>query len=478
MVESAGATCSSLSLRIVETALTSPPGIRYRLPGSEPVDEQTAAEETEDKLKQCIDNLMDKSLKTRLAALESLKLAFSSKMLCDFLLERRLTLTVCLERCLRKGSGEEQALTAQVATLLCIQLGSGAEAEDVLKALQPFMFSILIDTSASPTARQSCALALAMCCYVAATGDMEDLSKCLSHLEGVFSNSYPCRDGSLPTLKASDQVLHCTALQSWALLITLCSASYINTLLEEHLPKLQACLSSSDVHFRIAVGGTIALLFELAREIDQDFVYEDVDNLCDHLKDLATDSNKYRAKTDRRKQRSIFREVLHYIESEDFTEEKIQFGMEAVYIDCWVRRRIYDAFKEVLGSGVRHHLQLNHLLREIFELGPPLVHDAVSIKANKISRFEKEDPSADGFMRISDQAMTEIELHSVESINDLHRLNNNLEPTKTVRQNESIHALSFAIKQRKELVKELSALTKELQELRHNLTADWSLHGT
>ncbi|MBN3292265.1 IFRD1 regulator, partial [Polypterus senegalus] len=357
--------------------------------GSEPVDEQTAAEETEDKLKQCIDNLMDKSLKTRLAALESLKLAFSSKMLCDFLLERRLTLTVCLERCLRKGSGEEQALTAQVATLLCIQLGSGAEAEDVLKALQPFMFSILIDTSASPTARQSCALALAMCCYVAATGDMEDLSKCLSHLEGVFSNSYPCRDGSLPTLKASDQVLHCTALQSWALLITLCSASYINTLLEEHLPKLQACLSSSDVHFRIAVGGTIALLFELAREIDQDFVYEDVDNLCDHLKDLATDSNKYRAKTDRRKQRSIFREVLHYIESEDFTEEKIQFGMEAVYIDCWVRRRIYDAFKEVLGSGVRHHLQLNHLLREIFELGPPLVHDAVSIKANKISRFEK-----------------------------------------------------------------------------------------
>ncbi|XP_051777325.1 uncharacterized protein si:dkey-20d21.12 [Erpetoichthys calabaricus] len=153
----------------------------------------------------------------------------------------------------------------------------------------------------------------------------------------------------------------------------------------------------------------------------------------------------------------------------------------------------------------------------------------------------QEDLSADGFMRISDQAMTEIELHSVESINDLHRLNNNLEPAKTggkpvrlednggsgpfskkvhlslrrprdvccaycgpglcryvwvwltvilafaalstifyflVRQNESIHALSFAINQRKELVKELSALTKELQELRHNLTADWSLHGT
>lgn len=36
-----------------------------------------------------------------------------------------------------------------------------------------------------------------------------------------------------------------------------------------HLPKLQACLQSSDVNYRIAVGETIALLVELGREIDQ-----------------------------------------------------------------------------------------------------------------------------------------------------------------------------------------------------------------
>lgn len=33
--------------------------------------------------------------------------------------------------------------------------------------------------------------------------------------------------------------------------------------------------------------------------------------------------------------------------------------------------------------------QNNELLREIFELGPPLVLDAAAIKASKISRFEK-----------------------------------------------------------------------------------------
>lgn len=36
-----------------------------------------------------------------------------------------------------------------------------------------------------------------------------------------------------------------------------------------HLPRLQACLQSSDVNYRIAVGETIALLVELGRDIDE-----------------------------------------------------------------------------------------------------------------------------------------------------------------------------------------------------------------
>lgn len=109
------------------------------------MDEQTAQEETEDKLKQCIDNLMDKrylffhpvpvkedvrvtvlesddvlitsrlslcvsvSAKTRLAGLESLRLAFSSKLLYEFLTERRLTVSDCLERSLKKGTMKQMA---------------------------------------------------------------------------------------------------------------------------------------------------------------------------------------------------------------------------------------------------------------------------------------------------------------------------------------------------------------------------------
>ncbi|XP_068188091.1 interferon-related developmental regulator 2 isoform X2 [Antennarius striatus] len=356
--------------------------------GGEQVDEQTAQEETEDKLKQCMEYVMDKSAKTRLAGLESLRQAFSSRLLYEFLTERRLTLSDSLERSIKKGGGEEQSLAATVFALLCIQLGGGDEAEEGFKMLRPILTAILIDNSASIAARQSCARALAMCCYVSAAEEGEDLIKSLTLLESIFMSSYPNREGNLPTPKPGMPGLHCAALQAWSLLVTLCPASRLTVLLDLHLPKLQACLQSSDVNYRIAVGETIALLVELGRDLDQQFEVEDNESLCRCLKSLATDGNKHRAKNDRRKQRSIFREVLHYIESDDFTEEKIRFGVESVYIDSWMRRRMYDSFKEIMESGVRHHLQFNPLLRDIFGLGPPLILDA-AVKANKISRFEK-----------------------------------------------------------------------------------------
>lgn len=136
--------------------------------------------------------------------------------------------------------------------------------------------------------------------------------------------------------------------------------------------------------------------------------HQDTEFLRTQLKVLATESNKYRAKTDRRKQHSIFRDILRFIEvpeaggalpcrahgceaaaqmpgdsplsaeswemhgagaqviadaplppqSGEYQEETIRFGLECMYLDSWARQRTYQAFKEVLGSGIRHHLQV------------------------------------------------------------------------------------------------------------------------
>lgn len=54
------------------------------------------------------------SAKTRLAGLESLRQAFSLKVLYDFLTERRLTVSDCLERSLKKGKMKQMSDTENI----------------------------------------------------------------------------------------------------------------------------------------------------------------------------------------------------------------------------------------------------------------------------------------------------------------------------------------------------------------------------
>lgn len=53
------------------------------------------------------------------------------------------------------GKGEEQRAAASLACLLCIQLGSGIESEEVLKTLKPIFKTIVNDGSANIHARQA-----------------------------------------------------------------------------------------------------------------------------------------------------------------------------------------------------------------------------------------------------------------------------------------------------------------------------------
>lgn len=70
-----------------------------------------------------------------------------------FLFFRKLTLTDGIERCLKKGRGLEQAAAAQLATLLCVQLGSGDMTDEVCRDLSPLLTFIVNDHSMSLPAR-------------------------------------------------------------------------------------------------------------------------------------------------------------------------------------------------------------------------------------------------------------------------------------------------------------------------------------
>lgn len=73
-------------------------------------------------------------------------------------------------------------------------------------------------------------------------------------------------------------------------------------------------LESPHLEVRMAAGEAIALILESGRAHEENFLEEHIGELCDAVKQLATDSAKYRAKRDRKAQRATFRDVLRYLE--------------------------------------------------------------------------------------------------------------------------------------------------------------------
>lgn len=77
---------------------------------------------------------------------------------------------------------------------------------------------------------------------------------------------------------------------------------------------MRELLESPHLDVRLSAGEALAVIFELGRDFSCDYEQNWALDLVEILKELATDSNKYRAKKDRKQQRANFRDILHYIE--------------------------------------------------------------------------------------------------------------------------------------------------------------------
>lgn len=80
------------------------------------------------------------------------------------------------------------------------------------------------------------------------------------------------------------------------------------------MKQIVTLLDSNCVEIRMAAGEIIAVMLEQIKEYDCVDEWEPDDDLLMKLKELATDSHKFRAKKDRKTQRSVFRDIIRYIE--------------------------------------------------------------------------------------------------------------------------------------------------------------------
>lgn len=66
---------------------------------------------------------------------------------------RTFTLCDCVERSLKKGGAEEKCAAAELATVMCVQLGTDAISEDICRALKPILLATACDNAASANVR-------------------------------------------------------------------------------------------------------------------------------------------------------------------------------------------------------------------------------------------------------------------------------------------------------------------------------------
>jgi len=335
----------------------------------EGVDETSQLEQFEGKLKDAIELATQKSAAGRVKALDAICTGFLKRYCPDFVENQQMTICDLVERSLKKGKGGEVEVGAKLSILLALQLH---DPEEVYKELKTLMVQIVNDKTANPAARAAVATSLAGLCFLGG-GEMAEVVNTMAVLEGIFSASYTKAEWTnLPSFPPDITALHSSCLSAWSLLLTLQSSGEVNRLANSTISKLEGLLLSSDVDLRITAGEAIALILEFSYDYDEEFEPDGLATLIESLKQLATDSNKSRSKKDRKEQRSSFRDILRGVEEGDPPNEKVKFGQEVLFLDCWYKKVQYDWFCKVIGSGMNLHLNSNYMLREVFELGAPL----------------------------------------------------------------------------------------------------------
>lgn len=150
-------------------------------------------------------------------------------------------------------------------------------------------------------------------------GDIGENLLLMQQLESIYSGSYLKGDGSVPNTTTETGTLHAAALNAWSLLFTMLIPGNIGTMMNNSkslptLDQLSELLESPHLEVRMAAGEALALVYEIGRQENDDFEDDFALDLIDTLKQLATDSQKFRAKKDRKQQRATFRDILQFIE--------------------------------------------------------------------------------------------------------------------------------------------------------------------
>nr|XP_016945325.1 interferon-related developmental regulator 2 [Drosophila suzukii] len=363
--------------------------------------DELANERFEEKFEKALEQATEKSAQTRVQALQAICELLMHRYMPDFVEDRKMTLMDFVEKSIRRGKGQEQVWGARLAPLLVLQMGGD---EGVSKAMNQFLLNTVQDKSVGFDARAKCCTALGLLSFLGCE-DVGELVQLMQCFEAIFAGSYLRGDDKTPvSVTAEAGTLHAEALNAWGLLLTLIPSGDFVSLMTTgqnmfpSIKKFLGLLQSTHLDVRMAAGETIALILESGRSHDEDFLEDDIAELSEAVKQLATDSHKYRAKRDRKAQRATFRDVLRYLEEDISPEISIRFGHESLTLDSWSIHHQYSAMCTVMGPGMTSQLQENEFIRDIFQLGARPTNTGINGNAKvKQSKLERHLVNAAAF---------------------------------------------------------------------------------
>lgn len=296
-----------------------------------------------------------------------------------------------LEKIIRKSKEVEQLYAIRVFETFIIQVGNPFVTKEIGRIREIFE-PIYRNSSICPKIREAALSVISIAYFFSSELNWNDIKTSMEFIEHIFRASYLKGDGNHPNIKPEIFPLHVTALECWSLLFTMIPTQMILDIVSPILQKFHQLLKSLDVDIRITAGESIALIYERIRnEVNSRFKGNDYSLLVAELELLATDGLKSRSKNERKKQRQSFRDIYTAIQTEsvDFPVYKVQFGSETLELNSWSEKCRYDALCSILEAGISKHLQENIYIREIFDLGLPVVANKLEAHQSKLSHKQR-----------------------------------------------------------------------------------------
>ncbi|KAG4157854.1 hypothetical protein ERO13_D02G088900v2 [Gossypium hirsutum] len=339
-------------------------------------------------LDEAVDNLYEKRGSTREKALASIIEAFNSNLQHEFVEKKFATL---LHRCLnsiKKGSSKEISLASHTIGLLALTIGPGDKAREILEE------SITPVSQAFKSGYESSKIASLLECLAIITfvGGIEP-EETEKSMQIMWQLVHPKLGSNVITVKPSAVVI--TAVGSaWSFLLTTMDRwSLSPKLWLESITYLSSLLDKDDRSVRIAAGEALEVIFEMgslekfateAEGSNNGSVSEGNKSkegllhiqglrakILNQVRDLSVEAGgKGSAKKDLNYQRSLFKDVLEFLEDGYCPETSMKIGGESLQTSTWSQLIQLNFFRRFLGGGFTKHMQENEFLQDVFGFTP------------------------------------------------------------------------------------------------------------